>query len=157
MPKTSDLRSVRMLLVDDDPSMLKLVRTMIEGSFKDQVIVSVAEDAQIARQMIENMPVDIVITDLEMPGVSGLEIVRAAKRRNVHTQVLMLTGHSTVSSLLDAMDLGATDYILKPLKREEFITVLTETMHRLERWRRALGDTYAASSQVGGKVLFAGA
>jgi YesN/AraC family two-component response regulator len=141
------MRSVRILLVDDDPSMLKLVRTIIESSFRESATVSVAEDARVAREIIENTPVDIVITDLEMPGVSGLEIVRAAKRRNVHTQVLMITGHSTVSSLLDAMDLGATDYILKPLKREEFVTIMTETMNRIERWRRALGNTYAANSQ----------
>jgi YesN/AraC family two-component response regulator len=146
-----------MLLVDDDHGMLELVRTMIEGSFRGRVSVAVAEDALVARRIIENTPVDIVITDLEMPGVSGLEIVRAAKRRNVHTQVLMLTGHSTVSAVLDAMDLGATDYILKPLDRDEFITVLTETIHRLERWRRVLGDTCAASSHGGKKAQLAGA
>ncbi len=136
-------RSVRMLLVDDDPSMLKLVRLMVERSFPDQVSVEVAEDPRIARQMIEQSPVDIVITDMEMPGVHGLEIVRCAKRRNAYTQVLMLTGQSTVDSLLDAMELGATDYLLKPLNKEELVSVLTETMNRLTRWRKALSSTYA--------------
>ena len=146
MPGT-EVRAVRMLLVDDDPSMLKLVRTIVERSFLGQVSVSVAEDPRVAREMIEGSPVDIVITDMEMPGISGLEIVRAAKRRNAYTQVLMLTGHSTVTSLLDAMELGATDYLLKPLDKDAFIAVLTETMNRLERWRKALSGTYAAKAK----------
>lgn len=140
-------RPVRMLLVDDDPSMLKLVRLMVERSFPEQVSVDVAEDPRIARQMIDQSPVDIVITDMEMPGVNGLEIVRCAKRRNAYTQVLMLTGHSTVDSLLDAMELGATDYLLKPLNRDELVAVLTETMNRLTRWRKALSSTYATRSK----------
>jgi YesN/AraC family two-component response regulator len=147
MPGT-EVRAVRMLLVDDDPSMLKLVRTIVERSFLGQVSVAVAEDPRVAREMIEGSPVDIVITDMEMPGISGLEIVRAAKRRNAYTQVLMLTGHSTVASLLDAMELGATDYLLKPLDKESFIAVLTETMNRLERWRKALSGTYAAKAKA---------
>lgn len=147
MPGT-EVRAVRMLLVDDDPSMLKLVRTIVERSFLGQVSVAVAEDPRVAREMIEGSPVDIVITDMEMPGISGLEIVRAAKRRNAYTQVLMLTGHSTVTSLLDAMELGATDYLLKPLDKEAFVAVLTETMNRLERWRKALSGTYAAKAKA---------
>lgn len=144
----SGRRSVRMLLVDDDPSMLTLVRAIVERSFPHEVSVMVAEDPRVAREMIECGPVDVVITDLEMPGVHGLEIVRAAKRRNAYTQVLMLTGRSTVDSLLDAMELGATDYLLKPLEREEFVTVLSETLNRLERWRKALSGTYAAKSKT---------
>ncbi len=139
----SQNRPVRLLLVDDDPSILRLVRLIVERSFPDQVFVTVAEDPQIARQLIERSPVDIVITDMEMPGVNGLEIVRCAKRRNAYTQVLMLTGHSTVDSLLDAMELGATDYLLKPLDKEEFVAVLAETMNRLTRWRKALSGTCA--------------
>lgn len=136
-------RSVRMVLVDDDPSMLKLVRAIVERSFPEQIHVEVAEDPRVARRMIEATPVDIVITDMEMPGINGLEIVRCAKRRNAYTQVLMLTGHSTVDLLLDAMELGATDYLLKPLDKDELVAVLTETINRLTRWRKALGNTYA--------------
>lgn len=143
----NDNRSIRMLLVDDDPSMLMLVRAIVQRSFLDQVSVIVAEDPRIARELIETGPLDVVITDLEMPGVSGLEIVRAAKRRNAYTQVLMLTGHSSVTSLLDAMELGATDYLLKPLDKEEFVSVLSETLNRLERWRRALGGAYASRAK----------
>lgn len=141
-------RSVRMLLVDDDPSMLKLIRAIVERSFPDQISVEVAEDPRIARRMIESSPVDIVITDMEMPGVNGLEIVRCAKRRNAYTQALMLTGHSTVDLLLDAMELGATDYLLKPLDKEELIVVLTETINRLTRWRKALSNTYATRQRA---------
>ena len=144
----SGRRSIRMLLVDDDPSMLKLVRAIVERSFLDQVSVMVAEDPRVAREIIESGPLDIVITDLEMPGVSGLEIVHAAKRRNAYTQVLMLTGHSSVNSLLDAMELGATDYLLKPLDEDEFVTVLSETLNRLARWRKALSGTYAARDKA---------
>jgi len=146
-------RPVRMLLVDDDPSMLKLVRTIVEQSFPEQIHVEVAEDPRVARRMIESTPVDIVVTDMEMPGINGLEIVRCAKRRNAYTQVLMLTGHSTVDLLLDAMELGATDYLLKPLNKEELVVVLTETMNRLCRWRKALSNTYATKQRAAPEPL----
>jgi DNA-binding NtrC family response regulator len=86
---------------------------------------------------------DLLITDLIMPGISGLELLRSAKRSNVWTQVMVVTGHSNVQALMDAMDLGATDYLLKPLKFEELEEAITNCLKRTQRWRNALVDTIA--------------
>ena len=59
-----------------------------------------------------------------MPGPGGLELLRCAKRRNPCTQVLFLTGRSTLEALTDALELGATDYLLKPLDQAELISLV---------------------------------
>jgi len=89
-----------------------------------------------------------LVTDLEMPGVNGLELLRCAKRKNPCTQVLFVTGHSTLEALTDALELGATDYLLKPLDQTELIELIEDAEKRLWRWRQALSGTATAKREV---------
>lgn len=132
----------RLLVIDDDPSMVRLLVTMLKKSLGDDVQVESLTDPAEARDRIMNSSIDVLLTDLEMPGIDGLELLRAAKRRNAFTQVLFLTGHSTREALLDAMELGATDYLLKPVKEEELLTLVTQAHNRRQRWIRALAGTW---------------
>jgi len=134
----------KLLFVDDDPSMVRLLRKVIERSFSDRMTLHSLTDPKEARHWIEDNVVDILVTDLEMPGVNGLELLRCAKRRNPCTQVLLLTGHSTVNALTDALELGATDYLLKPLDQVELIELIENAEKRLRRWREALAATFSA-------------
>lgn len=134
----------RLLLVDDDPSMVRLLTRIIENSWGDRISLESRTDPREARQWMENNLIDILITDLEMPGVNGLELLRCAKRRNPCAQVLFITGQTTLDSLVDAMELGATDYLLKPLDQQELIELIEHAEKRLERWRKALSGTFAA-------------
>ena len=127
--------STKLLLVDDDPSMVRLLVKVIERSFGDRMELQSLTDPKEARHWIEDNVVDVLVTDLEMPGVNGLELLRCAKRRNPCTQVLFLTGHSTLDALTDALELGATDYLLKPLDQAELIALVEDAEKRLRRWR----------------------
>ncbi len=141
-------RSVTLLLVDDDPSMVRLLARIIKRSFDDRIQLHSLTDPKEARQWIEQNLVDILVTDLEMPGVSGLELLRWAKRKNPCAQVLFVTGHSTLGALTDALELGATDYLLKPFDQVELIGLVEDAERRLRRWRQALAGTVAARHEL---------
>lgn len=134
----------RLLLVDDDPSMVRLLARIIERSFGQDMEMQSLTDPSQAREAIERGLIDILLTDLEMPGVDGLELLRCAKRRNALTQVLFITGQSSLDALSDALESGATDYLLKPIDQAQFVTLLGEAQERVQRWRQALAGTLAA-------------
>lgn len=135
---------VRVLLVDDDPDMVELLKGIIQQGFSADVQIRTAQDPREARRQLETELVDLLITDLEMPGISGLDLLRCAKRRNAWTQVLLVTGHSSLNALTNAMDLGASDYLLKPVNPVEVEEVVTGILSRLCRWRLALAGTLAS-------------
>ena len=134
-----------LMLVDDDPSMLRLLERIIERSFGGRMKVYALTDPDEARRCLERNQVDILVTDLEMPGIDGLELLRHAKRRNPCAQVLFVTGHSTIEALAEAMEAGATDYLLKPLDQAELVALVADAEKRLRRWQEALAATVDCS------------
>jgi DNA-binding NtrC family response regulator len=139
-----DSHKTKLLLVDDDAAMVRLLTKVIERSFHEEIELRALTDANEALETIENQLIDLLITDLEMPGVDGLGLLRCAKRRNALTQILLITGNSTVHSLADALEMGATDYLVKPLDQAELIELLGQAQKRVRRWRQALADTFHA-------------
>ena len=102
------------------------------------------DDPLVALRHLETELVDLLVTDLEMPAVSGLDLLVEARSCNPCTQVVVVTGHSTIDALLEALELGASDYLLKPLDRNDLIRVVDESLRRCVRWRAALGGTFAS-------------
>lgn len=135
---------IKLLLVDDDPGMIRLLTMAIKRSLSEEVEMKSLTNPKEARAWIENEVVDVLVTDLEMPGISGLELLRCAKRANACTQVLFVTGNSTLDALTDALELGATDYLLKPLDQAELIEIVGQALKRRRRWQKALAGTLAA-------------
>ncbi len=133
-----------LLLVDDDESMVRLLSRIMERSFGDRIQLHALTNAQAAMAWMEANLADILVTDLEMPGANGLELIRKVKRRNPCAQVLLMTAHSTLDALMNALEVGATDYLLKPLDQAEFIMLIEDAQKRLRRWRQALAGTIAA-------------
>jgi len=135
---------IKILVVDDDPTMAYLLTASIRQAFSNEVELKQMTDPKAARTWLEGEVVDLLITDLEMPNLSGLDLLRCAKRRNAWTQVLVVTGHSTPDALVDAMECGATDYLLKPFDRDELVMLIKDAQQRLRRWRRAMAATLAS-------------
>ena len=131
-----------LLLVDDDPSMVRLLTKVIERHLKDKVNIHSLVDPVEARDQLNEGTYDILLTDLEMPNINGLELLRCAKRRNACTQVLFLTGNSNQDSLLDAFEFGATDYLLKPVDQDQLLDLIEQAHVRQRRWQQALADTW---------------
>lgn len=131
-----------LLLVDDDPAMVRLVKQVISKAFESQIQVEALTDPSQARERLNRGGVDIFVTDLEMPGINGLDLLRCAKERNACTQILFLTGNSTQEALMRALELGATDYLLKPMEKDELLKLVRQAHERLQRWKLALAKTW---------------
>lgn len=140
-------QGVNLVVVDDDPSMVRLITKLLAGAFDSHLHIESFTDAESARTRIDEGGVDILLTDLEMPGSDGLDLLRDAKLRKVDTQVVLLTGHSTLESLMQALELGAVDYLLKPVDHQQLIDLIRESVRRQLRWKQALAQTWQIERQ----------
>lgn len=131
-----------LLMVDDDASLVRLLSKLIERSCGESIRLEALTDPVAALMRIEEGGVDILLSDLEMPGIDGLELLRSAKQRNAFTQVLFITGQSTQERLIDALELGATDYLLKPIDHEQLVELIHQSQSRQQRWKHALASTW---------------
>jgi len=131
------------LLVDDDPAMLRLLRTVLTLELHEEVELHTTADPLAALEWLEEHHCDILLSDIEMPELDGLEMLRAAKRRNAWTQVVFITGHSSLDRITAAVELGAADYLLKPIDRESLIEVVTQLCRRSARWQSAVIGTFS--------------
>ncbi len=134
-------RKFSAILVDDDMAVVRLVGKFLELDFHQKLEVAPTSDALEAKRWIDERGCDLLISDIQMPHVDGIEMLRFAKARNAWTQALMLTAHSTLDRLNDALGAGASDYLLKPVVREDLAMVVGQTISRLERWRSAFAGT----------------
>jgi DNA-binding NtrC family response regulator len=145
--QTSMARKLNLLVVDDDPSIVRLATRIVERRLGDRIAVFGQTDSEQTRRWLEENCCDLLISDLEMPGVGGLELLRFAKRRNAWTQVIFITAHSTWDKISEAIEFGASDYLLKPIDPEELVAILSQQYIRCARWQNAvLGTLQAADS-----------
>jgi len=113
---------IRLLVVDDEQSIRRLCMTV--GSSLEY-LCSEAESAEAAlAQSPAVPPPDIVIADLRLPNLSGADLLRQIKARLPATEVVIMTGHGSIESAVEAMKLGAYDYIQKPFRVEELRMLL---------------------------------
>jgi two-component system, NtrC family, response regulator AtoC len=117
---TADLR-IRFLIVDDEQSIRKICMTI--GASLGFVCAE-AESTERALAVLENQPADIVLTDLMLPNLTGVELLRRVKALLPRTEVAIMTGHGSIESAVQAMKLGAYDYVTKPFRVEELKLVL---------------------------------
>jgi DNA-binding NtrC family response regulator len=132
-----------LLLVDDDISILRLIEKVLKKSLGDAITMESVVDARDAVARIDQGDVELLITDLEMPGISGLDLLQRAKKQKPCTQVILLTGSTDSDSLLDALEMGANDYLVKPVDLQMLEQLVSEAMQRLSRWKQALRETWA--------------
>lgn len=118
-----------LLIVEDEAKLLKLLaRTLIETRRWE---VSIAENAEDALTSIEQSIPDVVLTDLRLPGMSGLDLMQAVKKKNSSTRFVLMTAYATVHSAIEALRGGAMDYLIKPFPNEELLHVLGRIEHEI--------------------------
>ena len=125
---TEDAR-VRFLIVDDHPSVRKLCMT-VGGSVGFDCVE--AENAEIALAQLEEISPDIVLADLMMPNMSGLEFLPRVKQLLPRTEIAIMTGHGSIETAVQAMKLGACDYITKPFRVEELKLLLQRMAEKVK-------------------------
>jgi len=112
------------LLVDDE---IPFVETMTKRLNKrDFSISSAFSGVDALKHLEENSEVEVVILDVKMPGMDGIETLKIIKQRFPLVEVIMLTGHGTIESAIEGMKLGAFDYLLKPCEMEQLVAKVSE-------------------------------
>ncbi len=116
---------IKILLVDDEQ---EFVTTLAERLELRNMKVSIAMDGETALGIVENNPPQVVVLDVMMPGLSGLEVLEKIKVMDFKIQVILLTGHGATKDGIRGMQLGAFDYLIKPIDIDELIKKLNEAV-----------------------------
>ncbi|MHB8654220.1 MAG: HD domain-containing phosphohydrolase [Terriglobia bacterium] len=133
----------KVLAVDDDPAISNLIHDKLTGEGFTCLSCSSGEEAL---EVLERETFDIIITDLKMPGISGLELIEEARKKHPRAAFLIVTGVDDIRVGIDAMKRGADDYLVKPFQLDALLAsvdrVLTQKALKLEveRYRESLED-----------------
>src|SRR3989304_6027184 len=139
--------SARILVVDDEDIVIKsCVRIREDGDYQ----IDAAHDGREALRKVEDSPYDIMIVDIMMPNIGGLEVLRRVKEAYPNVDVIMITGLSQIDTAVQAMKLGAFDYISKPFEPDELKLVVQRALER----RQLLQENLNLKSEVSSKYRF---
>jgi DNA-binding NtrC family response regulator len=125
-PTTPQPTVGRVLLVDDEPDQVALLRAMLTPLGME---VGTADSAEQAMGAFRRHPVDVVVTDLHLPGASGIDLIRQLRQVETPPAVVLITGEVSVASAVEALKLGASDYLQKPVDPMRLVTLLQELLH----------------------------
>jgi two-component system, NtrC family, response regulator HydG len=160
----------RVLVVDDAPDTLELIeRNLLSQGYE----VTTAGDARQALAVLGATPVDLLVTDVRMPGLSGMDLIREVRERHPGIEIVVITGYATVEGAVEALRTGAWDYLAKPFTDEELFQAVARALARRaaapepagaeahgligrSRAMRALHAALAAAAQQDGPVLLHG-
>jgi DNA-binding NtrC family response regulator len=128
----------KVLIVDDEQDFLE---TIVKRLLKRRVDVTGVDSGREAVRILQEQSFDVVILDVRMPGMDGIETLKEIKKRSPLTEVIMLTGHGSIKSGIKGMELGAFDYVIKPADFEELFEKVNQAAERKmlheERVRKA--------------------
>jgi len=113
------------LLVDDDYEFCKAMKKMLE---KSGYVVTLAADGQEALDILSKDVFNLIFSDLRMPRLNGIELMEAIKRKKVRTPIVFITAYGEVESYMDLMNMGAFDYISKPVKGREILDLARKVL-----------------------------
>ena len=112
------LEKHNILIAEDENDIMEFLIDLLEEDYD----ITSAEDVPQALSKIDEKEFDIIITDLRMPGGSGLDVLEKAKYKSIYTEVIIMTGYGTLETVTKAMKLGITSYLLKPFSTHEFFS-----------------------------------
>jgi DNA-binding NtrC family response regulator len=141
--------TARILIVDDEAKLARMLAQMLED---EAWTVERAAGGRAALERLTEQRYDVVVTDLKMPDVDGLTVLRAAKRNSPDTEVVVMTAFATVETAVQAMREGAAEYLTKPFAMDEF----RMRMRRLVGARMTAGKARALEARLAGGTHFEG-
>src|SRR5216117_560506 len=146
-----------LLVADDDPGLRdSLQRTLTRAGHR----VMLASDGRAALEQLRQGGVDLVLTDLKMPGLTGLELLRAGKEVAPDVDVILLTAFGTVEEAVKAMKDGAYDFLTKPFRREQLIKLIDKALERRDlieqnkALKKQVEDLRATGQMIGASPAF---
>lgn len=124
---------MKIVIIDDDEIIVKAISKIIERSSLNIQVAGKAFDAINALKIVEEVTPDIILTDIMMPGMNGLELIGEIKRRKFDAEIIILSAYREFDYAQQALQLGAVDYILKPVSEQKLITSLHNTIKIIEQ------------------------
>lgn len=115
----------QVLIVDDEPNLRKILSAQLS---RDGYDVLTAEDGEQGLQILREHHIDLVVTDLKMPKVDGMALLREALREDPELPIVMITAHGTVDTAVEALKLGAFDYLTKPFDKDEVRQIVAKAL-----------------------------
>jgi DNA-binding NtrC family response regulator len=126
----------RILIIDDEDSIRDYLSMMLE---REGYEVSASEDGKRALKLNSKKSYDVVITDIQLPGMSGLDILTTLRESDPTLPVIIITGHASQESAIEALNIGAFYYLLKPVSNEELERFIRRVRGRW--WGRVPGSS----------------
>jgi DNA-binding NtrC family response regulator len=123
------MRGYKILIIEDDEKMNQGLRHIVS---KEGYGVTTVDSGEKALEKIKNLQFDLILSDLKLPGIDGMEVLRAVKKFDPHILFVMITAYGTVHTAVSAMKEGAEDYIVKPFEMEELRLVIKKTLEKRE-------------------------
>lgn len=143
----------KILVVDDKINTLKVLCPILED--EGYTVLKAKDGNEALGVYLEEEGIDAILADLKMPGMGGLELFHRLRGMKVHVPFIIMTGHGTIQSAVEAMKQGVANYLIKPLNYEELSIVLERAIHEkritteLAELRREVRDKYATKNIIG--------
>jgi len=134
--------AAKILIVDDEPDMLVLLKMMIETRPGLEVVVT--NSPLEVGEILDREKVDVVITDLKMPGVDGIEVLSEVKKHDEQIVVMVITAYGSLESAEQALAKGAFDFISKPFRKEQILMAVDKAL----RWRDMVRQNQRLQEQL---------
>src|SRR5512143_3312808 len=139
------MQMTKILLIDDEPDLL---RVLARSLTTDGHEVATATDGKEGLAAFDGQPVPIVITDIKMPGMDGIEVLKRIKERAPDTEVIIITGHGDIDRAIEALHFGASDFITKPFRSETLAIALKRAGDKIDSRRRLKDYTLDLEGKV---------
>lgn len=142
----------RILIVDDEPEICKYLSVLMR---KQGFTARIAQDGNTALKMVVSEAPDVIFSDIRMPGMDGMELLKEAKKLDPDIPVVMITGYAGIHGAVEAMRAGAHDYLAKPFDHHEVLRVVQRALverdlkHRIKHLSHQLQDTMPLSKMMG--------
>src|SRR5215210_2996471 len=146
------MTSMRILIVDDEEVLRDVLDAVLRREGFDIIAASSGEEAL---SVLDSEEVDLVVLDVMLPGISGIDTLRAIRISNPYLPVIVITAFSSIDGAIDAMKQGAFHYIPKPFKNEEVILTVNKALEQRrlsnenERLKTELSEKYSYSNIIG--------
>ena len=143
------MKKVKLLLVDDEKPFLDTITKRLE---KRELNVSAVYSGKDALAELENnKSIEVVVLDVKMPGMDGIETLTEIKKKFPLVEVIMLTGHATVETAIDGMKVGAFDYLMKPCDIDTLVTKVTDAMEKKRKHDEKIIE--ARMNEISGRMV----
>lgn len=139
----------RVLAVDDDPAALEAIVALLQ---KDGYEVHTASSAEAAEELLSRFSYPLIITDLVLPGQSGIDLVRRAGECQPEASSIVVTGHATLRTAIDALKAGAADYLTKPVDPDELRGLIALALEERSRCSPRSGEDPPGQLEFGGMI-----